>query len=455
MRAHNLSKTITTVFAVFFCCVSIEEANSAAIIDNKKTITLSVQELQNYPQILSRALIQSVMKNDYSSVRELLPIYSECKDADAILVSWGKAVIASKNHEYSEAIGYYRTVIAAYPEMDVARMQLAIALFKNKDNASALQQFNQLRAKSENIHISKIIDTYIEAINNRDSYSFSIGVNYLNESNINNAPSANARVGSWKPQRKQSGHGFSYYLASEKTWSLPYGFFSEARLSADGKYYTNNHKYDQATGRASFGAGYRNVDFSIVALPFFEQGFESNDTSSSLSVSSRTPGVRLETDYRLSPQWKLSVNGERSKTNDARYSKWSSNNILLSEYLFYIPTPTNYYFFGNSYSKEKAGVRSRSFDKVKWTVGWGNEWGYGISTIVRYGIASKNHKGADFFGIKRRGEEHDIQLTFWHRDVYFAGVTPKVNISYFKSDSNHPFYNYDKTTVFLTFSKLF
>ncbi|WP_225624518.1 porin family protein [Plesiomonas shigelloides] len=430
------------------------EARSA-VVDNKKNITLSAQELSKYPKILSRALIQSVMKSDYSSIRDLLPIYSERKDSDAILIAWSKAIIASENRKYSEAIGYYRTVIAAYPKMDVARMQLAIALFKNKDNTSALQQFNQLRAKSENVHINKVIDAYIEAINSRDSYSFSVGVNYLNESNINNAPSANARVGAWKPQKKQSGHGFSYYLSSEKTWSLPYGFFSEARLSADGKYYTNNHKYDQATGRVSAGAGYRNVDFSIVVLPFFEQEFESDDISSSLSVSGRTPGLRIETDYRLSPQWKLSVNGERSKIHDDKYSKWSSNNLLLSEYLFYIPKPTSYYFFGNTYSQELAEVKSHSFEKMKWTVGWGNEWNYGISTIMRYGIANKNYKGADFFGIKRRGEEHDIQLTFWHRDIYFAGVTPKVNVSYFKNNSNHPFYNYDKTTVFLTFSKLF
>ncbi|MGL5418841.1 MAG: hypothetical protein ACRDA9_05255, partial [Plesiomonas shigelloides] len=72
------------------------EARSA-VVDNKKTITLSAQELSKYPKILSRALIQSVMKGDYSSVRDLLPIYSERKDSDAILIVWSKAIIASES----------------------------------------------------------------------------------------------------------------------------------------------------------------------------------------------------------------------------------------------------------------------------------------------------------------------------------------------------------------------
>lgn len=63
---------------------------------------------------------------------------------------------------------------------------------------------------------------------------------------------------------------------------------------------------------------------------------------------------------------------------------------------------------------------------------------------MQINYANKFYDSTDFFGIQQRNKEYGALITLWHRDIYYFGITPKINLSYFKSDSNHPFYEYDK-----------
>ncbi|AIJ10407.1 MULTISPECIES: surface lipoprotein assembly modifier [Edwardsiella] len=442
--------------AILLSILTLTAADAAGAPQSvKDTFILSQDELKTHPRIIFQGMIQAVIKSDVAAVKILLPLYQEQLGHDPNLVAWGKAILAKEDGNYRQAIRYYRRVIAEEPQLNIARLQLAIALFQNKDRASALLQFNKLRANSNGERINEILDSYIRAIQGKDSWSFNVGVNYINESNINNAPGDNVKIGQWQAEKRQSGQGFSYYLSGSKTWSLPEGLFSEIRTLAYGKYFTNNHRYDQATARLSAGLGLRNIDASLLLLPFIEREWASDNQAPSLSSEGTSPGLRIETEYRLNPRWKIDVDGEKSHTKNKHYAQRDSKNHLLSATLYYFSSPEQFLFWGSDYHRENVERKSLAFQKIKWRAGWGNEWPGGVSSIIQINYANKFYDSSDFFGIQQRNKEYGALITLWHRDIYYFGITPKINLSYFKSDSNHPFYEYDKKMIFLTFSKLF
>ena len=114
-------------------------------------------------------MIQAVIKSDAAAVKILLPLYQAQAGYDPTLAAWGKAILAKEDGNYRDAIRYYRRVIAKEPQLNIARLQLAIALFQNKDRASALLQFNKLRANSNGERVNEIVVGYIRAIQRKDS----------------------------------------------------------------------------------------------------------------------------------------------------------------------------------------------------------------------------------------------------------------------------------------------
>ena len=111
----------------------------------KNTFVISQEVLKTQPHIIFQGMIQAVIKSDAAAVKILLPLYQAQPGYDENLAAWGKAILAKEEGNYRDAIRYYRRVIAKEPQLNIARLQLAIALFQNKDRASALLQFNKLR----------------------------------------------------------------------------------------------------------------------------------------------------------------------------------------------------------------------------------------------------------------------------------------------------------------------
>lgn len=450
---------LSTVSVIFFSTISTASINSAHAslppVQGKNTLTISIDDLKQHPEIIFQGLLQAVIKADGKAINILLPLYQQQPGADRTLISWGKAIQAKEHGDYSDAIRHYRYVIAQEPQLNLARLQLAVTLFQNKDRASALQQFNKLRANKNSAQVNALIDRYIQVIQQKDSWSFDMGINYINETNINNAPVNGTRIGQWQAEKRQSGQGFSYYLGGNKIWSLPEGFFSEVRMLGYGKHFTNNHRYDQATARMSSGIGIRDINLSLLVLPFIEEEWISTNDHASLIRDTTTPGLRIEAEYRPEAHWKIDLAAEKSRSKNKRNTIYNSKNHLLSSTVYYLPSAEQFWFAGADYQRENTNYKSLAYQRIKWRLGWGNEWKGGISTLTQLSYANKFYDRPDFFGIKQKGKEYGALLTLWHRDIYFWGITPKINLSYLKNDSNHPFYEYDKKMAFLSFSKLF
>ncbi|WP_459178224.1 surface lipoprotein assembly modifier [Aggregatibacter actinomycetemcomitans] len=425
--------------------------------DNKHTLSITKEELAKHPDLIIRGLIPAVLQNNTEAVELLLPLYQNLPQQDPFLLAWAEAIIATKQGNYSRAVQEYRTLFAQRPDILQLRYQLAHALFLNNDNEAAKDQFQKLRAEVNDEQSQHVIDQYLTAINQRDQWRISGGISFLNESNVSNAPKAGTRIGGWQAWQRESAHGLSYYLSSEKKWSLPKNVFAKFIWDGQGKYYWDNKKYNEFNARIGAGLGYQTANTEVVLLPFAERRWYSGGSSGSDAMKqfSKNSGVRFELSHWFHKMWQISTALEYGEQRYVKRKHLSGNNYLWSNTLLFLPYSGQYWFAGVDYNRENTRDSDNAYQRKNLRLGWVQEWPLGISTRISLAYARRTYNNIDFFSIRQKNNEYQAALTVWHRNLYFLGITPKLTWSYQKNDSNHPFYRYDKSRIYLEMSKTF
>ncbi|MGX3022087.1 surface lipoprotein assembly modifier [Ursidibacter sp. B-7004-1] len=424
------------------------------------SISITKEELANHPDLVVRALLPAVMQGNMDNVELLFPIYQQipAEFKDDILTQWAEAILAKKKQKYSDSIRLYRQVLAAQSDILPARLQLAATLFENSELEAAEDQFQKLRSEPLPDEIQAIISQYLNAINQRDRWTFSGGLTYLNDPNINNAPKAGTTYGNWSAPKAESAQGVGFNFEIGKKWSWGNGFFNQLGLNTNGKYYWNNKKYNEISFRGDFGIGYQNAKATLSLSPFIEQalyagGSEKSDTLKRFSKSS---GGALQFSYWLSPKWQWNNNYEYGEQRYVSRKHLNGNYHFVSTGLVYLANAKQYWTLNLNYNRTSTRDRDDSFLRRGVSLGWGQEWGQGLSTRLSVSFAQKHYKGPmPIFNITQRNKEYGVQASIWHRAVHYWGVTPRLTYSFTKTRSNHPFYAYDKHRVFVDFSKQF
>ncbi|MGX2950026.1 surface lipoprotein assembly modifier [Ursidibacter sp. B-7004-1] len=424
------------------------------------SISITKEELANHPDLVVRALLPAVMQGNMDNVELLFPIYQQipAEFKDDILTQWAEAILAKKKQKYSDSIRLYRQVLAVQSDILPARLQLAATLFENSELEAAEDQFQKLRSEPLPDEIQSIISQYLNAINQRDRWTFSGGLTYLNDPNINNAPKAGTTYGNWSAPKAESAQGVGFNFEISKKWSWGNGFFNQLGLNTNGKYYWNNKKYNEISFRGDFGIGYQNAKATLSLSPFIEQtlyagGSEKSDTLKRFSKSS---GGALQFSYWLSPKWQWNNNYEYGEQRYVSRKHLNGNYHFVSTGLVYLANAKQYWTLNLNYNRTSTRDRDDSFLRRGVSLGWGQEWGKGLSTRLSVSFAQKHYKGPmPIFNITQRNKEYGVQASIWHRAVHYLGVTPRLTYSFTKTRSNHPFYTYDKHRVFVDFSKQF
>ncbi|OOH89867.1 hypothetical protein BMT54_05375 [Pasteurellaceae bacterium 15-036681] len=438
------------------------QSNSVQDVKKNESSTLSItkEELAKHPDLVVRALIPAVAQGNADNVKLLYPIYQQIPEQfkDSTLTQWSQAILAKQQGDNSQAIKLYRQILAENNDIHPVRLQLAVALFENNEMEASEDQFQKLRAEKMAPQINNIIDQYIQAINKRDRWTFSGGLTYLNDPNINNAPKAGTQYGNWIAPKRESAEGIGFNFNIGKKWSWGNGFYNELRLNTNGKYYWDNKKYNEVTGRASVGLGFQNAKYNIELLPFMEQTLYAGGSAQSdtLKRFSKGSGVALESHYWLNPQWQLNANYEYAEQRYTARKHLNGNYHFVSTGLAYFPKATQYWFANVNYNRTSTRDKDDSFFRRGISLGWGQEWDKGLSTRLSFNIAEKQYKAPmPIFGITQRNKEWGMQASVWHRAVHYWGITPRLTYNFTRTRSNHVFYSYDKHRIFLDFSKQF
>ena len=425
--------------------------------DNKHTLSITKEELAKRPDLIIRGLVPALSQNNSEAVELLLPLYKQQAQQDPFLLAWGEAVLATRQGDYAPAVQQYRELFAQRPDILQLRYQLAHVLFLNNDNEAAKDQFQKLRAEVNDVPSQQMIDQYLMAINQRDQWKINGGISFLNESNINNAPKAGTRIGGWKAWEREQAHGVSYYFDAEKKWSLPNQLFAKFVLDGQGKYYWDNKKYNEFNARIGAGLGYQTANSEFSLLPFTERRWYSGGSSGSDAMKqySKNSGVRVDMSHWLNKSWQISTALEYGEQRYVTRKHLNGNNYLWSNTLLFLPYSGQYWFVGADYNRENTRDLDNAYQRKNVRLGWVQEWPLGISSRLSIAYARRSYKGADVLGIRQKNNEYQTNVTLWHRNIYFWGITPKITWSYQKNDSNHPFYRYDKNRIYLEMSKTF
>ena len=433
---------------------TVEESTS-----KENTLSITKEELVKRPDLIIRGLIPALLQNNVDAVALLFPLYRQQQPAqqDPFLLAWGEAMMATHQGDYASAVQQYRELFAKRPDILQLRYQLAHALFLNNDNEAAKDQFQKLRAEVNDTSSQQMIDQYLTAINQRDQWKINGGISFLNESNINNAPKAGTRIGAWKAWEREQAHGLSYYVGAEKKWSLPHQFFAKLVLDGQGKYYWDNKKYNEFNTRIGAGLGYQTANTELSFLPFTERRWYSGGSSGSDAMKqySKNSGVRVDVTHWLNKSWQISTALEYGEQRYATRKHLNGNNYLWSNTLLFLPYSGQYWYIGADYNRENTRDLDNAYQRKNVRLGWVQEWPLGISSRLSVAYARRVYKGEDLLGIRQKNKEYQTNVTLWHRNVYFRGITPKITWSYQKNDSNHPFYRYDKNRIYLEMSKTF
>lgn len=426
----------------------------------ENSISITKEELAKHPDLVVRAMIPAVMQNNADNVALLYPIYQQipAEFQEPILHKWAKAILAKQAQNHTAAIALYREILAEQSEIVMARLQLAIALFENNESEAAEDQFQKVRAENIPAELKAGIDQYLTALTQQDRWTFSGGLTYLHDPNINNAPKSGTTYGNWIAPKAESAQGAGFNFNIGKKWSWGNGFYNELRLDTSGKFYWDNRKYNEFTGRGSLGLGYQNAKWNVAVLPFMEQTLYAggSEQSKSLKRFSKGGGATFETSYWLSPKWQLNSSYEYAEQRYTDRKHLNGNYHFVSAGVLYLANSKQYWFANVNYNRTATRDKDDSYVRRGINVGWGQEWGWGLSSRISLNFAQKNYKAQmPIFNITQRNKEYGVQASVWHRAVHFWGITPRLTYSFNKVNSNHSFYSYDKQRVFVDFSKRF
>ena len=114
-------------------------------------------------------MYSAIVAHNIPGIKAVLPIYEQWPEHDRSMARYAKGLLAQSEGRAAEAIGHYRRFIAEQPDASAVRWQLATALFEDKQNEAAADQFDKLQTESLPPALQERIETYRKALRERDS----------------------------------------------------------------------------------------------------------------------------------------------------------------------------------------------------------------------------------------------------------------------------------------------
>ena len=419
--------------------------------------TITSDELLTNPQLLEHALYSSVVLGNLPAVQKLLPLYQQSQKTPdqtaTLLINMSQALLAKTSGDNKTAIRLYREVLSGYPQMNDVRLMLAQTLFDDHQNEAAKDQFIRLRGENElSPNEQSLIAQYLTALDKRSTWDFSGGITYLYDPNINDAPdkrTAQLNGGTWTFSEPESAQGIGYYTGADKDWNIKNNYLLRFESALNGKNYWTNHDYDDITAQIKLGVAYKDARHDAALLPYHQKRWYAGE-----SYTQET-GVRGEWARWQTPKHRISLASEIGKERYAQNKRLDGTVATGSATWLFINNARQYWTLGSDISHKGASDKSRAYNRYALRGSWTQEWNQGISTSLSLNIGKRYYQAPDIINIQRKETEYSTHLSIWSRKVHFAGVTPRLTVSYRTTSGNHPAYEYSKFGSFIQLNKQF
>ena len=434
--------------------------------EQAEQIEITLEQLKQNPALTHELLSRAIYARNPEMIKKLLEIYRTFPNRDPIMERFAEGKLAALTENYTLAIEHYREILAKNPNLNPVRIELAIALFNQKQDGAAKDQFEKAQTAGDlPPQVKRLMDAYLEALKERDSWNLDFSFNYVRDTNVNNVGSKRqvvlenggvlTRSESMLPQ---TAHGLAYSLDISRDFNLWRSHYLTLGNEFGGKSYWDNHEFDDISNRTFVGYAHKTAKQNFRIKPFYEKrwyGGKSYRWSN---------GARVEFSRWLSPNWQLSTAGEFSKQRYLDSTSQNGNNKLISATLLWARTPKQFFYLGSDFMAERTKVRQYGSDSKSLRLGWGQEWHWGISSRLGLSIMKREFKDIAklgnlnlfSFGKRREDKIYGVSLSLWKRDWHIWGITPKPQLSWRKQDSNIPeMYSYTQKNVNILFEKTF
>ena len=450
----------------------VESANSSTTNSNLPKVMdkkASIEYLKNNPEEMEKTLSYLIFRQDADALRDLIPIYAQYPQRDESVVEWGKGIIAMKEGRVVDAIHLFRKVNAVLPNIRLLRFQLAYALYQDKQFKAAKNELEKLRSSLTDPKEIESINQYIRAVDSNERWVFDFNFSFLNDDNLTNASAVgttltNGNVPLVNTQPHEEGKGIGYGIGANKKWLINDRYYVPLHSNIYGKYYWDNHKFNEVNANVGLGIGYQNATTELELYPSLTQewyggGVSREENKGDLEKYYQNKALNFSYNHWLTPKLMYQNFSQFAQLRyEDAYDVNDMNSKLFSNSLVYLPKQTRSLTGSIDYVKgdNDKGYEGDSYDRVGIRLGWGEAWNHGISTRLSMGYAQRDYDAPqDFIGIQRKNKEYDLGLSLWKRDLTLFKLTPRLSWNYHKVKSNSAFEEYSKNNVNLELTQTF
>lgn len=411
------------------------------------------QDLLQHPELLQRALDSAMLTRDMKAVRMLLPVYLQLADKDEVLAQYAQARLAQADGKMKQAIALYQNILKKQENAAPVRFDLVQTLLQDARVPDAKKQMAVLN-QTENLpqEIQQVLAYNEQSLQQQQKWQFSGSMNYVQENNINNAPSQNrieTETGSWTFPDAEKAYGVSYDFSADKKKPIKGNWSALAGASVYGRHYTKKRDYNDLNVGVHAGVAHKNAKREWRVTPLAEKRWFGG------KAYSQQYGVRVQHNRALNPKWHSFTTVRAAYTKHKHRQFLDGSSFSASQTLQYQVNPSNTLLLGADVSRENARDKSSANFRKAARVGWVNRW-KGLETSAHLMMSQRKYGGADWFLNERRKDKgYTTNLKLAHNKIAWRGVMPKVVWRWDKQNSNHALYRYRKQQVFVELDKAF
>ena len=410
---------------------------------------------------IENALKLAIYRSDENKINYFLSKYQKDTKFDPIVILYAKAKLAFIHEDYNQAISLYRKILAQNPNLNSIRMELAIALFADKQDIAARYQLDKIRAVPNlpNEAYQKI-DRYIKAIDERGDWKLDISFSYLRTNNVENVSDKREieDTGFIKNNNMlpQNAEGISYNIYLSKDINIINSHYLYFTNYLWGKLYWDNHQFDDVQNKTYLGYAYKKPHFTIKIAPYYTRRWYGEHRYHG------GKGVSISYQAWLSNNFQNYLEFDYEKRNYVYNYVLNGNVKTISDTFIWLRNPKQIFYFGIDFSFENTAEKQFSSILKNFRVGWLQEYYYGISTKFSFTFADKKFKreavlgGFIPLGKKRHDKIYLFNTQIWKRDWTLLSLTPKIEFNWKNQVSNlSSLYSYQDKSVTLIFEKTF
>lgn len=397
-------------------------------------------------------LVEAGRFNDAKRVLAL-SIQQNPNDYEAIFIL---GMIAVAEQDYDTAIAYFRQILAAEPERERVRLELARAFFLQRDYDNAERNFRFARAGDLPAEVRANIDQFLAAIQRLKRWSYDIAIGLAEDTNVNGATTAHQVDIFGLPftlsdnARATSGVGIMVDVAGE--WSPLLSNTVKARIGGRlRRLEYGGGDFDDMTITAYAGPQFLRPRWQIETLLTGFQRWYGNDLLNQ-GIGGRVAGL-----YALSRRVQLGLGVNAQSVTYRTAADYDGPVTSADLQLAYTNTPSSVVRFIAGIGEQRAEVSALA-NTTRWiAVNYYRDLPFGFSAGLEPAFLQTNYNAplAAFGGVTRSDHAWAIKLDLLNRRLEYRGFAPRLSFIYVNQASNIPLYAYSRGQIQIGLTRQF